>query len=347
MKLEDIAKLANVSKATVSLALNNKPGISEGTRANILRIAQEYEYTPLRKHKPKNIDGSGRLKIRFVACTNEDVISENYEQQPFFNELLSYLSMEMSAKHHSLITNKLSKQNFLEELIALEKNEASDGIIFLGTNLTSAHITPLSERFSKLVILDTLCGNANCNIVTMNNYLGAYESTKHLLEMGHYKIGYAKGTPRINNFYDRQRGFNDALLHYKIDPDTIPKLHVSGMRIGIIEKDISQLSKFVDSVTAVFCENDYIALSLIKTLNKHGIHVPKDLSVIGFDDISESRATVPELTTIHVPIKEIAQEAVALIELEATTEMKIKKQIFLNTQLVIRESVEKFSKASK
>lgn len=340
MKLEDIAKLANVSKSAASLALNNKPGISDETRANILKLAQEYNYTPLRKHKSKNNLDSERLKIRFIACTNEDVISENYEQQPFFNELLSYLSMEMSSKHHLLITNKLSKQNFLEELLALEESETSDGITFLGTNLTSVHITPLSNHFSKLVILDTQCGNANCNIVTMNNYLGAYEATKYLLKMGHHKIGYVDGTPRINNFYDRQRGFNDALLYYKIKPDSIPKLHVSGMRIGLIEKNIPQLIAFAHSVTAVFCENDYIALSLIKTLNRNGIHVPQDLSVIGFDDIPESRATVPELTTIHVPIKEIAQEAVALIELEANTEVKVKKQIFLNTQLVTRESVE-------
>ena len=340
MKLEDVAKIANVSKSAASLALNNKPGISDTTRAHILKIAKDYNYAPLRKRKSKESESdTPRLKIRFVASTNGDVISENYEQLPFFNELLSYLSTEISAKHYSLITNKLAKEKLLENLLELEKKEPSDGIILLGTNLTSVHITPLSEHFTRLVSLDTQSNSADSNTVTMNNFLGGFQAATHLLREGHRKIGYIEGTPRINNFNDRQRGFHEALLRYQIDSATLPKLHVPGMRIALFEKNLPHLLRFIDSVTAVFCENDYIAISLIKTLNKQGIQVPKNLSIVGFDDIPESRVTSPELTTIHVPIEEIAHEAVHLIENEATTEVKVKKQILLNTKLIVRESV--------
>ena len=344
MKLEDLAKLANVSKSAASLALNNKPGISEKKRTQIINLAKEYNYVPMRKHKSKQTEPHrDRLKIRFVAPTNEDVISESYEQLPFFNELISYLSTEISAKNYSLVTNKLAKENLLENLINLEKLDPSDGIIFLGTNLTSSHISPLSEYFPKLVVLDTQSTSTNCNTVTMNNYLGAYEATNYLLKMGHQKIGYVEGTPRINNFYDRQRGFKDALSRNQIDASKSPKLHVPGMKIDTIEKNIPQFLSFINSVTAVFCENDYIAISLNKTLNKYGISVPNDISIVGFDDISESRVTTPELTTVHVPILEIVQEAIQLIETEATTIVTAKKQIFLNTHLTLRESVKKIN----
>lgn len=80
MKLEDVARLANVSKSAASLALNGKPGVSEETREFILKIAQQYNYVPMRKHTKVEED---KLSIRLVACTNKDVITEEYDQLPF------------------------------------------------------------------------------------------------------------------------------------------------------------------------------------------------------------------------------------------------------------------------
>lgn len=344
MKLEEIARLANISKTAASLALNNKPGVSPETRNLVFKIAQENHYIPLRKHKKISQLGTTRqLKIRFVACTNEDVVPENYETLPFFNKLLSYLATEISAKHYTLITNKLPKDNFLSRLQDLEEEEPSDGIIFLGTNLTATNFIPLSSTFQNLVIIDSQCSSVNCNAVTMNNYLGAYEAANYLMDMGHSRIGYIKGIPRVNNFHDRQRGFEDALRRRKIDSNTLPKLHIPGMRISPLENDPAQLLAFARSVSAVFCEDDYIAISLIKTLGKLGVKIPEELSIMGFDDIPEALVTTPELTTIHVPIKEITQAAIAIIEEEAQHPTQVKRQTFINTQLIVRESVKKMN----
>ena len=335
MKLEDVARLAKVSKSAASLALNGKPGVSEETRNYILKIAEDHNYVPMRKHVKQEED---KLRIRFVACTNEDVITEEYDQLPFFKELLSYITTEVSNNHHILTTNNLSKHDLFEELTALEKAETSDGIILLGTNLTSAHIAPVNDYFDNLVVLDTQCNNLNCNTVTMNNYQGVYSATQYLLELGHQKIGYIKGTPRINNFYDRRRGFKDSLKFHHINPDKLPKFYLPAMDIAVIDKNIDQFKSFITDLTAIFCEDDYIAISTIKTLTKLGYRVPDDISVVGFDDISECRVMTPELTTIHVPIKEIAKEAIAMIE-RNTTPTEPKKQVFINTKLVCRDSV--------
>ena len=110
------------------------------------------------------------------------------------------------------------------------------------------------------------------------------------------------------------------------------------MDISVIDKNLDQFKLFINEVTAIFCEDDYIAISAIKTLIKLGYRIPEDISVVGFDDISACRVMTPELTTIHVPIKEIAKEAIAMIERD-TSLSEQKKQVFINTKLICRESV--------
>ncbi|MBP1040294.1 LacI family DNA-binding transcriptional regulator [Vagococcus sp. BWB3-3] len=337
MKLEDIARIANVSKSAASLALNGKPGVSETKRAEILKIAKENDYVPLRKHVKKE-DLQNLLKIRFVACTNEGVISKDYDQLPFFKELLSSLSTEVSFHGHSLSTNTYPKENLLDDLIKSEGNDPSDGIIVLGTNLTYHQIGQINKKFKNLVILDTHCNNINCNTVTMNNYLGAFTATQHLIDMGHTTIGYIKGTPRINNFHDRRSGFKEALKINQIKIEDSPVFYLPGMEISLIQKKYEQFLDFTESCTAIFCEDDYIAISVIKTLNKAKRPVPSSVSVIGFDDISESRVIYPELSTVHVPIKDIIQEAISIIE-RGTQGNFAKKQVFVNASLVLRDSV--------
>lgn len=90
------------------------------------------------------------------------------------------------------------------------------------------------------------------------------------------------------------------------------------MNIRTIDKKLEQLESFIDGLTAIFYEDDYIALSTIKTLITLGYRIPNDISVFGFDDISECSVTIPELTTVHVSIKEIAKEAIEMIERNTT-----------------------------
>jgi LacI family transcriptional regulator len=336
MKLEEIAEKAQVSKSTVSLVLNGKPGVSEKKRAEILKIMTDSNYVRLRKkHVPKTADVP---RIRFAAGINEDVISTDY-QQPFFNELITYIFSEINAQGLSMTLSLFNKHTLFDDLKQKESEEPSAGIILLGTNLTTLFLKPICDYFDNLVVIDTESSQIDCNTITMNNFLGSYQAANYLLEMGHRRIGYIKGQPRINNFYDRRRGFKAALFSQHIDPKTLPQFHLPGMHIAPVKNHLDALLYFVQSVTAIFCENDYIALSLVKTLNQNGIRIPEDISIIGFDDIKESQVVQPELTTIHVPIKEIAEETVKIIKEGLENPGKTKKQIFFNPSLVIRHSV--------
>lgn len=341
MKLSDIAAKANVSKATASLVLNGKPGVSDTKRAEILKIMNESNYTRLRS--PRKSSNQNKLKIRFVAGTNDDVILTKY-QQPFFNELISFLTSEASNKNLSLIMSIFPKENLFNSLKEIEQEEKSAGIILLGTNLTSIQLRPLSSYFDNLIIIDTESSGIDCTTVTMNNFLGSYIMTQYLLKMGHKKIGYIKGQPRINNFFDRRRGFKAVLTENKIDPKELPIFHMKGMHFAHSdERHIDSLLRFANSVTAIFCENDYMALNLIQELQNNGISVPEDISVIGFDDIVESHFSTPQLTTIHVPLREIANETIRLVLHGLKEQITTRQQIFLNPKLIIRDSVQKIS----
>ncbi|GAB2027407.1 LacI family DNA-binding transcriptional regulator [Lactovum odontotermitis] len=344
MRLEDIAKKAGVSKTTASLVLNGKPGVSETKRSEILSMIQESDYVRLRKPKRENNRKPVKPRIRFVAGINEDVISLNY-QQPFFNELITYITSETNNLGFSLIMSTFPKKNLLMELNHAEQEEPSAGIILLGTNLSSTLIAPISEHFKNLVILDTEAQDVDCSTITMNNFLGSYIATNHLLKMGHEKIGYIKGLPRINNFFDRRRGFKAALSKQSINAKKLPVFHMKGMSFLIPEDHTEALLNFAESVSAIFCENDYIALNVIRILQQNDFKIPEDISVIGFDDIQESAMSFPKLTTVHVPIKEIAVEAVRTITSRAQNQEPeiVHKQLFLNPSFITRDSVKKLN----
>ncbi len=341
MKIDDIARLAQVSKSAVSLALNGKPGVSEETRATILKIAEDYHYVPLRNVKKKETNGN-RI-IRFVACKNSDIVTDNYESMPFFNELLGYLTSEMKNYPFSLLITSVQTETLEEELNALEEEQTSDGILLLGTNLTAQQIERVKKIQPNIVVLDTCIPQMNCDFIAIDNYQGAYEAGLYLLQNGHTNIGYARAQTRIYNFKERERGLKKALDTHGVSIHENHCYEFPAMDIQTQVEKFSFLARKDHLPTAIFCDNDYIAISLIKTLNLLNIQVPKDISIIGFDNISEAKVVIPELTTIHVPKEEIAREALKrIIGKIQRPQTDIGFHAFIGTKLIERSSCTKF-----
>lgn len=334
MKIEDIAQLANVSKSAVSLAINGKPGVSNETREKILAIAKEYNYKPLRSTSNRT---NNKSTIRFIISKSPDLITEHYYNLPFFNELISHLSSSISDYPYDLVISTFDERTLLEELEAVERVQKSKGIILLGTNIDKSNINLIRKKFNNLVILDTHYSDVDANFVSINNFLGGYLAADFLIDKGHKKIGYIMGIPRIANFKERQKGFFSKLHSegLSVSDDYIFKLPAMEIQEGS-ELDAVFLN-VEDLPTAIFCENDYMAISLIKYLKNSNINVPKQISVVGFDDIPESRVTTPELTTIQVDKKEMAIQALDLLEKQIQNS-NAHKHIQVNTSLIVRES---------
>lgn len=339
MKIDDLARLAHVSKSTVSIALNGKPGISEEKRNEIIELAKKYNYIPLRKTKTKKTKQN--YSVRFVACTNSEIITDNFQDLPYFSDLLKELSSELVNYPFTLILNTLSSEQVINEIKKLEEHQPTDAILLLGTNLSSAEIQEFETLTQNLVVIDTCLATENIDFVTMNNYQGAYLATQHLIDNGHKQIAYAMGIPRIENFQERFRGYKDALENNHLCYDEESTIQLPAMTFDKQERIIHHFKGLTKLPSAIFCENDYMAISIIKSLRDLSIKIPEDISIIGFDDISESSIIYPELSTINVDRKAIIKAALNKLLEKLKIGSTYSSHQLINTTLVTRNSIKK------
>ena len=339
MKIDDIAKLANVSKSAVSLALNGKNGVSQKTREKVLRIAQEHGYIPRPIIKADQFVQPNTKLLRFVAVTNTGIVTEQYESLPFFTDLIHNLDRQIGTSGYSLMVSSISIENLQDEITRLEQEQKSAGILLLGTNLTPEQINIVACVQPNMVVLDTCFETLDVSFVVMNNVYGAYQAGQYLLELGHQQIGYVESNTRMYNFDMRKKGFLQALSenglmiaetnYYSVSPTVISSQDVFKEKI---KNRLNQLP------SALFCEADYMAISVIKSLTELGVRVPDDVSVIGFDNIFESQVITPELTTIHVKKDRIALLAVEKLIKQIENNDTDKIKLFVDTELIERKS---------
>ncbi|MBO9598552.1 MAG: LacI family DNA-binding transcriptional regulator [Cohnella sp.] len=340
MKMEDIAALAGVSKAAVSLALSGKPGIGPETRDRILRIAMEHGYKP--KTRTASRDRQTR-SISFLAVANSGFVFEDYYQQPFFRELIQSIEERCRSNGYSLMFASIDMGEFNEGIQSIAEEKRSDGVILLGTNLDKKHLARIAETLSlPLVVMDTCFETLPIPFIQINNAMGGYQAGMHLCRLGHARIGYIASDIRIRNFDDRRSGFAEALRENGLELSPECVFSVAPTILSSQDALKQQLSSYLDSgrklPTAFFCECDYMAISAIKSLSELGYRVPQDVSVVGFDDITEAVIVTPELTTVHVNKAHMAHLAVDTIVRAIETEEFSSFKIMADTYLVERLS---------
>ncbi|WP_159886947.1 LacI family DNA-binding transcriptional regulator [Paenibacillus puerhi] len=340
MKMEDIARLAGVSKAAVSLALNGKPGISSETRERILQLSKESGYLPKTKMPAPD---SPLKSLSFLVFTNSGIVLEEYYQQPFFRELIHDIEDRCRTKGYALRFTTVDMGFYDRDIRAAAEDKRSEGVIVLGTNLGQDEIRDIAGKIGPhLVVLDTCFETLPVHFVGINNYMGAYQAGRHICQLGHREIGYIASNVRIHNFDERKEGFSAALLASGLE--VAEPLCFSAAPTMLSSRDELKaqfealLSEGRRLPTAIFCECDYIAISAVKTLTELGISVPEQVTVVGFDNISESRIVSPELTTVHVEKKRMAQLAVDLLVESMESGELAKTKIRVDTRFIERMS---------
>jgi LacI family transcriptional regulator len=334
MNLEKIAQLANVSKSAVSIALNGKPGVSDETRAEILRIARETGYIQ------RSRSHAGRAKtIRILAVAEGDIVRANFSNSPFFVELVEQAQRATELAGYACVVSTISLQDAIAELSRIEAALPSAGVLLLGTNLESGLVTELCRESAGTVVIDALDELLPVNSVVMNNRQGACLAANHLVDLGHRRIGLGRCVTRIANFAAREEAFVQRLAERGIQ---LEKRDIFALP-SAIEGAQTAFAKAIaerrdDLPSAIFCENDYMAIGLVRAFLAAGLRVPEDVSIVGFDDINEAVIVTPELTTIRVDRDRIAQLAVArlLALLRGEAGMPIKQ--IIDVRLIVRRS---------
>lgn len=344
MRIEDIAKILGVSKSTVSLALNNKPGVNQETRNRVLETVKISGYTSKHLHKIKEKNKT----IRFMVVANPEIItSENRIYSSFFSEVIHGLENECNKLGLSLVFSAIELKDFEEQIKKIEYEHVVEGTILLGTNLSQSELEIASKNLQNLVVLDTYFELINVNFIVMNNIMGGYKACSFFINQGHRDIGYIQFSHRTSNCEFRKKGFMYAIKENNLN---ITKENFFAVRneISLAEIDFMDIiTRQGDSLPgAFFCESDYIAIGVIKALNKQGKKVPDDISIIGFDNVPESSIISPELTTIDVNKREMGALAVQRLYyiINNSNKQLLVNSTITNTYLIERKSCKTLNK---
>lgn len=322
--IADVARLAGVSTATVSRALKTPAVVSQATRERVRSAVQRINYVPngLARNLRRQRSGIVILLVRKI-------------DNPFYLEV--FRGVEAAAREHGLsvlMGNVENDDDGGRRYFNMVRERAADGMI-----LMTGQRPPTGFAQPQLPIVVALESMPDCPWprVQIDNVAAARAATQYLLTLGHRRIAHVTGpTPEILSL-DRSRGYHAALRAAGLDAD--PALEVRGdysMAAG--QQAAQALLRAAPVPSAVFCDNDTMAMGVITGLHEAGLAVPGDISVMGFDDIVFARGYAPPLTTVHQPRHDIGVQALALLMRRMAGEQLSLQPIVLPTHIAMRAS---------
>jgi len=340
MKVKDIAKMLGLSPATVSLVLNNKPGISEKTRNRVLKAVQEMGYDTRALVKPalKN-----NRNIRFIIYKKHGkVVSDT----AFFSALTEGIETQARKEGYNLVVSYLNEKDSSSEVIRVIRDNPLEGILILATEMEKKDLKHFKSIKAPILVLDSYFEDERLNTVVINNVQGAFKGTEYLIEKGHKKIGYLHSSVWINNFDERTEGVKKALSKHGMKLEDKYIFSVESTLDGAYRDMSKLLSSNPTLPTAFFADNDIIASGAIKALKEKGLRIPWDISIVGFDDMPFCEILDPPMTTVRVYKQAMGVLAVKCLcsMINEKTEQYVKIEV--GTDLAERDSVLDLNKMS-
>jgi DNA-binding LacI/PurR family transcriptional regulator len=329
LKMDDIAALAGVSKATVSRAIHSPHLVKSSTLEKVRKVIRDQNYV----YDAVAADFS-RKQTSVIGLLVPTLSSSILAQ--------STHGVHEEASRHGfsiLIANSYYAAENEVKLIQLFQQRRVAGIILSGITGRHGQILPLIEELGiPTVVVWELLDEANVSFVGFNNYRGAYQAVQYLIRLGHRRIGLIVGPySRIDRTRRRLEGYRAALEDSGIEYDP---LLVSEKELVMLDgkEAMGRLLSMPDRPTAVFAASDVLAMGALAAAREKGFNVPDDVSVVGFDDIDFAAYTAPPLTTIRVPAYEMgARASKVLVEL-INDGGGVPRQYTLDTNLIIRDS---------
>lgn len=328
----DVARLAGVSRATVSLVLNRKPGatISESTRTRVLEAARKLDY---------HINAAGRSLRSQRTGTIGLIVRRPHglSSDAFLPRVLEGIGSVLGPAGRRLLIEPLDPDHPVSYM-GLVREGHVDGLIFSDARPDDVNLGALHDDGVPIVLWGQL-PKSNLPFVDIDNAAAAQIAVEHLIGLGHRRIAC------ITNAHlgqerraagERLRGYRIALTAHGLPVDD------SLVRYGDYEEQsgfeaMRSLLTGPARPSAVFVASDEVALGALRAIREAGLHVPQDLAVVGFDDIPISRLVMPALTTIRLPARQIGVVAATMM-LETLDGGRRPDSVLLDTELIVRES---------
>ncbi len=325
--IDEIAKLANVSKSTVSKALNDRPDVSPKTRRKVLQLAKEHQFTPNVFGKSLKSKIKGNIGIIF---TREKLPLSN---NPFFSRILEGIEAELAINNYNLVLNILP-DNTNGELPRMIRESHVDGLILIGV-FNDHFVDQLLKHELHIVQVDPKKDRSEFSQVFIDNEHGARLATQHLIDTGHRRIGFVSGDLSRLSFKQRLEGYTKTLSRNGIPVD---ETLISSFGIEEGYRQVRSLLE-KEKPTAIFCTNDINALHGYRAIHDLKLRVPNDVSIVGFDDIWSAAIATPPLTTIRVYKEELGSIGVRMLLNTITGDIKQPTNTIVPVRFVSRESV--------
>ncbi|MBR0261094.1 MAG: LacI family DNA-binding transcriptional regulator [Selenomonadaceae bacterium] len=336
--LKDIARKLNLSTATVSLALNQRPGVSEQTREDVLAVARELNYNvkisgykPSRRRTQKNLGMIGFLVYKRYG----KIITDS----EFFTALISAVERAARAQNYTLLLTYCMSEENISDTIKLLKGSNLTGLLILGTELFEEDAELFYEMNLPVVILDCDLLGCKFDTVTIHNEDGIWRGMKYFYESGHREIGYLHSSFSIRNFEQRHRGYESFLNKFNLNKGEQKIFMVEPTLEGTCADICELVRQNIEFPSALIADNDLIALGAMRAFAQCGIKVPDEISVIGFDDIPLAALIEPQLTSINVSCDALGESAVNQLLWRKDNPESVSRKISIGTELNIRSSV--------
>lgn len=338
MKSEEIAKLAGVSRSTVSRVVNNYSNVPPATRRKVMKVIEEYNYVP--NSSARMLAGKGSLTLGLFIVSIADKSSANriYQNNYFAPFVDTVIDSANQLGYYALVHTVYTEQDYIRVRQAFLERRIDCGII-VGTQKDAGDLMGISQLGHPLVIIDCdreeFCEYPNVALFNTTDTEGTRGALEYLIGLGHRSIGIIAG--RMDTYSGRQRflAYQQTMTANGLTMDPRFVLHGEFLK-GPTYQEVKRLVHGGVLPTALFSSSDDMAITAIEALKEEGIQVPTDISVIGFDDLPV--AAQIDLTTVSVPVHAMAKKAVEHVIGAVEGEKPSFQVLRFPTKLIVRRT---------
>ena len=326
--LADVARLANVSTATVSRCLNSPDQVVERTRERVMTAVKELGYAP--NFGARALAARQTNTIGAVIPTMDNAI---------FARGIQAFQEELGSHGYTLLIASSSYQEALEEeQIRTLTARGADGLLLIGYHRNAKIYEFLKTRSVPVLAAWAYDENETLPAIGFSNKYAMADLARLVFQQGHRQIGMISAETASNDrARDRWKGVQLAAREAGIDVDRIPHIETTyGIETGVAA--FRQIMAWTPRPTAVFCGNDVLAIGALKAAKEMGLSVPGDISITGFDDIELASLAEPALTTVHVPHREMGRRAASML-IEMVSKHTSPTSVELQTDIRLRRTL--------
>lgn len=324
--ISQIAEKAGVSAMTVSNVLNGKSGVSEQTRRRVLQLAERLGYQPNLSARALKGGRSGLIGVMTLDLTGQ-----------YGLEIVRGIADELAEAERELLINATYQDAVREsDRVEFLGRGLVDGVLMVAPALEEQTVAAVRSRSLPCVVIDPRRMDVGLPRVTVDNYHGMRAGTQHLLDMGHTRIAYIRGDVGMDSTSARFQGYCDALRLAGVEVRENLLASCDFTRAGGF-RTAAQLIRD-HAPTALVAGADSIALGAVDAARAHGLQVPDQFSVVGFDDLPQAAQSFPGLTTVRQPLHDMGQMAARALLSLIDGQPLLMENMQLPTTLIVRNT---------